>query len=328
MWTLRIGDRLSDPVELWRAWIAFREGKRRRQDVAAFSAQADRHVLALARDLAAGTWHPDPYHLIRVTDPKRRLIAAATVRDRVLHHAWYRLIGRRFEQGFVEHSYACLPGRGAHRALLAFQARLNRHRFVMQLDVRRYFYSIDREILRDLVARHLPEPPVQLLLDRLLASGAGLYSRPSVAAWLDWDRPQPPHLGLPIGNLTSQHWGNLYLNGIDHHAQRTLRVPAWQRYMDDMALFADEEATLLRARDAVAAWLAQHRGLSLKDPDAPVVRTAAPQAYLGYRVTHDTFEPGPKARGRLHANVGRAMGSPKRLAAVTSAWMALWRFGA
>ncbi|MCB9764977.1 MAG: RNA-directed DNA polymerase [Alphaproteobacteria bacterium] len=327
MKSFRCQAELVDPVNVWRAWRDFERGKRRRPDVAAFSVEAERHVLALADALASGRYVPGPYRLLHVVDPKRRIVAAAAVRDRVVHHAIHRVLAPRLNRRFIAHSYACLPNRGSHRAIRRFQRSLRRHRFVLQLDVRRYFYSIDRARLRALLHRRLPEPPLRELLDQVLNSGADLYRRQDVVAWLGWPGPMPPGRGLPIGNLTSQWWGNLYLDALDHLACRRLRIPGYQRYMDDFALFGDDVQALRDQRDQLAAWLDAERGLCLKVPDAEPRSCRAAHAYLGYRVTPDTLTLGPKARQRLPANLSRVAHDPERAAAVVQAYGAAWTFG-
>ncbi|MCK6529905.1 RNA-directed DNA polymerase [Myxococcota bacterium] len=312
---------------VWRAWRDFERGKRRRPDVAAFALDADRHVHRLARELASGAWHPGPYRLLRITDPKRRIVAAATVRDRVVHHAIHRVLAPRWDRSFLDQSYACLVGKGSHRAVLRFLGELRRYRFVLQLDVRRYFYSIDREILRTLVYGRAGGADLRALLDQVVDSGGGLYRRRDVWSWLGWEGPGEPGRGLPIGNLTSQWWGNLYLDGADHYAKRVLGVASYQRYMDDMALFGDDAAALVEARDALGRWLGERRRLELKDPDARPVRADRDHAYLGYRVSRRGLEIGRKARDRLGAVLAAHVGDPERLRAAASSSAAAWMFG-
>ena len=239
-----------------------------------FAVNADREVLRLGRALRAGHWRHGPYRLLRVLDPKRRLVAAASVRDRVVHHALHRVLAPRYNARFIHHSYGCLPARGMHRAVMAFQAHARRFRWVLCLDIRRYFYRMERTRLRNLLVRAFPEPQLAPVLDEVLASGAGLYRRRDVVQWRGWEAPGEPGRGLPIGNLTSQWWGNVYLDGLDHHVLRELRPGAYQRYMDDATLFGRSRTGLLRARDAVASWLHAERGPGAQRPQC----TAHPDA--------------------------------------------------
>ena len=324
MKTWRGWDRLVEPVNLWRAWVAYERGKRRRPEVATFALEADRHVHALAAELAGQRYRPGAYRLLRISDPKRRIIAAAPVRDRVVHHAIHRQIAPWWNRSFVDHSYGCLPGRGSHRAILRFREGLRRFRYVMQLDIAAYFYSIDRTILRGLLYRRLPEPSLRGLLASVLESGANLYRSPWVVDWLGWSEPAEPGRGLPIGNLTSQWWGNVYLDAMDHLAMRELKLGGYQRYVDDVAYFGDDRDALIAVRDRLAEWLRVERRLRLKDPSARPRRADRIHDYLGYRVSRRGVELGPKARQRIYARLGRRVGEPARLRAAIGAYCAAW----
>ena len=325
--TYRCFAEIVDPLNVWRAWRDMAAGKRLRPAVAAFELDAPGSVVRLAAELADGTYLPGPYQILRVTDPKPRIIAAAPVRDRVVHHAVHRILSPLLDRSFVDQSYACLPGRGPHRALLRFRQGLRRHRFVLQLDVRRYFPSIDRGTLYALLCRKLPEEPLRGLLATILDSGAGLYQRGDVVQFLGWDSPGSTGRGLPIGNLTSQWWGNLYLDGADHYLRRTLRVPHYQRYMDDMALFGDDAGELLADRDALAAWLAAHRGLALKNPDANPAATRGRHLHLGALVSRAGIEPGPRLRRRVAEAVVRHRDRPSALGRALASLRSTWMFG-
>ena len=193
--------------------------------------------------------------------------------------------------------------------------------------MRRYFYSIDRGILQRLLLSRLPEPELQALIGRILDSGVGLYQRPDVVDFLGWDRPLEAGRGLPIGNLTSQWWGNLYLDGLDHHALRTLRVPSYQRYMDDLTIFGDERDRLVDLREAIGAWLSDERHLDLKDPAARPRRCDQPQRYLGYLVSRPGIAPGPRLRGRLGPTVRKHTDRPEHLRSATASVASAWMFG-
>ncbi len=190
---------------LWRAWRAFQRGKRHRPSVCAFERGVDRRLAELHRALAEGRYRPQGYRLMLIHEPKRRLIAAAGVRDRVVHHAVHQVLSPLLDPGLIDTTYACLEGRGSHRAVLAFQQGLRRYPFVLVLDIRHYFLSIDQGILLDLMARRLKDRPLLELLGRIAASGDGLYRHPGVPELLGLEPGFPaPGVGLPIGNLTSQ----------------------------------------------------------------------------------------------------------------------------
>lgn len=195
--------------------------------------------------------------------------------------------------------------------------------------MRRYFYGIDREVLARLLFRRLPEAALRRLVGRILDSGAWLYRRPEVVEWLGWDGPAPAGRGLPIGNLTSQLWANVYLDELDHVVTRRMGFGSYQRYMDDLTLFGDDRAALVAARDDLGAWLGRERGLELKEPAAQPVRTEREVEYLGHLVSRRGVRVGRKARERLPDKLDAAAGQRDlgRLHAVVGAYAAIWRFG-
>lgn len=297
-------DRITSASNLWRSWLAFRRGKRRRPSVLDFELAADRHILALRRELVAGSYRPGAYRRLLIREPKRRLIAAAPVRDRVVHHAVHGVLAPLLDPGLVDTTYACLPGRGSHRAVLAFVNGLRRHAYVLLLDIRHYFLSIDTGILLDVMTRRIKDRRALGLLRVIAESGDGLYRHPTVVEVLGLGPGfPPPGCGLPIGNLTSQWWGNHYLSGLDHHIKRSLKIPHYQRYMDDMALFSDSRGQLEQAREEIGDWLWSERRLRLKRPLAAARSTKGCFTYLGYRVSRAGVRPGAEMLERVQTRV-------------------------
>ncbi len=302
---------VAAPLFLWRAWRRFRRGKRKRPSVLAFEQRAEREVLLLARQLDAATYCPGQFRKLLLREPKRRLIAAAPVRDRVVHHAIHGALAPLLDRGLVDSTFACLEGRGSHRAVLACWQSMRRWRYVLALDIRHYFLSIDRGILlHEVMARRIKDWRLLELLRTVAGSGAGLYRGRQVVELLQLPAGFPPiGCGLPIGNLTSQWWGNHYLSGLDHYIKRQLKVPGYQRYMDDLTLFADSRSQLLEARQAIAEWLLWHRKLLLKRPAAEPRSTRRPLSYLGYRVGRGGVAPLRGVLQRLERRVAERLHS-------------------
>jgi len=253
-------DELCAWENLLRAYRRASKGKRGHRNVAAFEFRLEDNLIALQDELTSGTYRPGPYVNFVIHEPKRRLISAAPFRDRVVHHALCNLIEPVFERTFVSSSYANRVGKGSHRALGHAQRLARRYRYVLRCDVRQFFPSIDHQALRALLSRKLPDPQVMNLIDRILASGAHVHEEAFDMVFFRGDdlfaalRPR----GLPIGNLTSQFWANVYMNPLDHFVKRELRCQGYVRYVDDMLLFANEKGTLhewLRGISERLAWL-------------------------------------------------------------------------
>jgi hypothetical protein len=236
-------------------------GKRGHPNVADFEYRLEDNLFRLQHELRAKTYRPEKYDSFYIHEPKRRLISAADFRDRVVHHALCNVIEPIFERSFIFDSYANRAGKGTHRALDRCQEFARRFKFVMPLDLRQFFPSIDYAILRATLARKIFDPEALWLIDRILESGAGVLSDAYDMVYFSGDdllaalRPR----GLPIGNLTSQFWANVYLNTFDHFVKRELRCQAYLRYVDDLLFFADDKAILWNWQPRIEERLANLR---------------------------------------------------------------------
>ena len=279
-------------------------GKRRTAAPAAFLADLEKQVLRLGRELRSGAWRPGRYVEIEVREPKRRLVSAAPFRDRVVHHAVHAVVAPLFERGFIHHSYANRVGRGTHRAVARYERLRDRHRHVLRGDVYRYFPAIDHEILKADVRRRVACPRTLAVVDRIID---GSNPQEPVNLYYPGDdlfTPFERRRGLPIGNLTSQLFANVYLDRFDHFVAEGLRAP-YLRYVDDFALFADHPSVLEAWRGRAAGFLARRR-LSLHADKTRVVPTAAPAEFLGYVLLPGRRGRPPRGRRRLpEANVRR-----------------------
>jgi hypothetical protein len=300
-------ERLSSLSALWHAYRDCCRGKRRQPRMAAFDLDADRHLCALQRALAKGRYQPDPWRLRVVRDPKTRLIAAPSIRDRVVHRALLNEIGPHYERGFIEHSYTAGRGRGPQRAVLSYLRWLRCYDYRLCLDVRRYFPSIHHPTLCQLLFRRLRDERCQALIQQLLEAGGTVYRTPLAGKVLELNRyPLPEDCGLPLGSYLSQWSGTFYLDGLDHFVKRELKIEAYLRYMDDFVLFSDDPSELVEARTAIAAWLTEARQLTLNPKRGEVVPNTHSGIFLGYRVSRAGISPSRKLRRNLGRRLHRA----------------------
>lgn len=273
---------------LYLAWRKARKGKRRREQAAAFERVQEEELLNLQEELRGFTYQPGEYHSFYIHDPKKRLISAAPFRDRVVHHALYRVMEPIWERRFIHDTYANRVGKGTHRALDRTTEFARRYQYVLQCDVKQFFPSIDLTLLRAEFARRIRDEGLLWLCDKILASGEGVLAEEYEMTWFPGDdlfscqRPR----GLPIGNLTSQFWANVYLNDFDHFVKRELKCPAYVRYVDDFLLFADDTLSLHNWRRAILGNMARMR-LSLHEERAQVFPCAAGIPFLGFRLYPD-----------------------------------------
>ena len=281
---------------LWPEIVAFenlllaarkaQKGKRFRPNVLAFNHQLETQLIQLQQDLATKIYRPGPYKTFTIREPKHRLISAAPYRDRVVHHALCNVIVPLFERSFIDDSYANRLGFGNHRALQRFIRFARSSRYVLQCDVKKYFPSIDRKILKSLIRRKLKCPDTLWLIDLILDSSS---PQEPVVEYFPGDDllvPVQRPKGLPIGNLTSQFFANVYLNGFDHFVKEQLKARKYVRYVDDFALFSDDRGFLAEARLAIEQYLATLR-LKIHPIKSQLFATRHGANFLGFRIFPD-----------------------------------------
>ena len=287
---------VCDFENIYLAWRKARKGKRGRAQPAQFERVQDDELLRIQEELQTFTYKPGAYHSFHIHDPKKRLISAAPFRDRVVHHALCRVIEPIWESRFIHDTYANRIGKGTHRALDRTQEFARRYTYFLQCDVKQFFPSIDHAILRDEFARLIRDEGVLWLCDQVLQSGVGVLADEYEMVYFDGDDPSTGSgqglfaanrpRGLPIGNLTSQFWANVYLNGFDHFVKRELKCRAYIRYVDDFLLFSDDKRELAGWREAIIDKLAELR-LTLHEECAQIFPTVTGIPFLGFRVHPD-----------------------------------------
>lgn len=277
-------ERIADPENLRLAFWKARRCKDGKPEVEAFRSQMEAEVMRLSADLLSLTVAVGDYHTFTIHDPKERLICAASFRERVLHHAIINVCEPVFERFLIHDSYACRKGKGLHVCLERAKRHTRRHDWYLKLDVRKYFDSIPHAVLKANLRRRFKDGRLLALFDRLIDSYA-----------------VTPGRGIPIGNLTSQHFANDYLAGLDHWIMETLRVPGYIRYMDDMILWHDDRRELAEIGRQIRAFCQERLALELKPPC--LNRTAAGVTMLGYRVFPNSVRLAARSRKRFSRNL-------------------------
>lgn len=242
------------------AWREFVRGKRRQKSVQKFDAFLLQNILALHSDLAQHTYVHGPYKHRKINDPKSRDIHIPTVRDRILHHAIYRIIYPFFAPKFIADSFSCQLGKGTHRALdrfrsFAYQVSKNHTHtaWVLKCDIKKFFANIDHQILKQILAKYISDQEILWLLDRVI------------------DSHNP---GLPLGNLTSQLLVNIYMNEFDQFVKHQLKARHYIRYADDFVFFSHDRALLEDLIPEVSKFLSEKLKLTLH-PDKLFIKTVA-----------------------------------------------------
>ncbi len=282
--------------KLWCQVIAFhnlllaarqaQRGKRFCGNVLAFNYALEPELWRLQAELTEQTYRPGAYRTFEIRDPKVRLISAAPYRDRVVHHALCNVIMPLLEPTLIGDTYANRVGYGTHRALRRFTTFARRYRYCLQCDIQKYFPAIDHEILKALLRRKIKCPETLWLIDTIIA--ASNEQIPVITHFPGDDRltPLQRRRGLPIGNLTSQFFANLYLSPFDHFVQERLKLRHYLRYVDDFAAFADDRQALADARPAMEDYLATLR-LTMHPIKSQLFETSHGANFVGFRILPD-----------------------------------------
>jgi hypothetical protein len=262
----RIGflfDRTFTPEALLAAFNAAARHKHGKRACFTFERRLAYNLDLLHKELHDGSYTPRAYFNFMVYEPKPRRIFAPAFRDLVVQHAIYAVAGPIFDRTFIDQSFACRIGKGTHKAADYAQAALQacpRDSYTLKLDIRKFFYRIDRTILRGMIERKIKD---RRFVDLMMQFA---------------DHGEP--VGIPIGNLLSQLYALIYLNPLDHYIKRELGIRRYCRYVDDFVLFGESRAELMAHQARIVAFITTLRLELSKFTLAPVARGIN---FVGYR---------------------------------------------
>jgi RNA-directed DNA polymerase len=235
-------------------------------ETAEFFYRLEPNLLQLSHELSSGSYFPGKHRYFSIIDPKPRQIAVAPFRDRVVHHALVSVIMPIFEPIFIADSFATRVGKGTHAAVFRAQKLIRQWPYYLKTDVQKYFDNVQHDKLLQLLERKIKDQNVITLIDRIICNG-GREDK-----------------GLPIGNLTSQFWANVYLNSLDHFVKEQLQVKPYVRYMDDMVLFANDVNTLKHYHIVMQQFLHDELSLKLHPKSTWINHQAHGLSFLGMRI--------------------------------------------
>ena len=275
---------------LMRAAKRAARGKKAKNSVARYVIDMEKEAIKLQEEFVTETYQPMPYNQFMIYEPKERNICSSDFRDRVAHHAICGIIEPVFERRLIKDSYACRVGKGTHAAIKRCQEFSRQHRYFLKCDISKYFESIDHDLLKNLLSRIFKDEKLLRLLDRIID-----HSVPGSTLGK----------GVPIGNLTSQHFANLYLGELDHFIKETLRVPGYVRYMDDFILFHDSKEFLKDTHQKIEAFISHELALKLKEKATILAPVSQGIPFLGFRVFRGLIRVQRKNLVRLRRSIKR-----------------------
>ena len=254
------------------AFSKARRAKRGKGGEPEFYLDLEKNLLRLSQQLHDRSYRPDPYRYFPLRTPKRRVVSEASFRDRIVHHSLVGSMEPVFERRFIDTSYACRKEKGVHLALKGARTAVRQFPYFLKLDFEKYFDSIRHDVLLDLLRRQVTDAGVLWLCELLMkeAQVPGVEAR--------------ERRGLPIGNLTSQFWANVYLDPLDHAVCGLPGVRAYGRYMDDLLMFAEDKPVLWKALDAISDYAQEQLGLQLKGKATVLAPVTEGIPWLGFRV--------------------------------------------
>ena len=255
------------------AWKEFVVGKRQRKDVQEFERNLMGNIISLHNDLKNKAYKHSEYEAFNISDPKPRNIHKAKVRDRLLHHAIYRILYPFFDRTFISDSFSCRKNKGTHKAInrfreFAYKVSKNHHKtaWVLKGDIRKFFANIDHEVLKNILAKYIPDKNISWLLSQIIDS---FYSKST-----NFAIAEKVIKGLPLGNLTSQLLVNIYMNEFDQFAKHKLKAKYYIRYADDFVILQNDKISLTNSLQYTEVFLREKLKLELH-PDKVFIETVA-----------------------------------------------------
>jgi RNA-directed DNA polymerase len=260
---------------LFLSWEKFKKGKQNKPDVAKFGFNVEKNIFKLHKELREKRYRHGPYAGFYICDPKVRHIHKATVKDRVVHHAVFKILNMVFEPTFIPTSFSCRIGKGNHKGVKALEKMTQkvsknhtRPCFALKCDVRKFFDSVDHRILLEILGARIQDRDTMWLLEEIVGS----FSSSD-----DKDRQ-----GLPIGNLTSQLFANVYMNEFDQFVKHKLKTKYYVRYTDDFIILSESDKSFDDLLVKIGGFLKERLGLDLHPHKIEVRKWHQGIDFLGY----------------------------------------------
>lgn len=259
---------------LFHCWDQFSRGKRKRKDIQYFERYLEDNIFQLQQDLATLQYQHASYDQFYVTDPKQRHISKASVRDRLVHQAVYAVLSPVFERLFIFHSLSCRIGKGTHigvsqlRSMIRKVSANGKHPcYALKMDIKRFFDTIDHQILKTLIRKRVKDEKCLNLVDRIIDG---------------FTTQKDPPIGIPLGNVTSQLFANVYLHELDDFVKQTLREPFYLRYCDDFIILSTDRIHLISVLLFIRHFLTTRLRLELHPKKITITKLSQGIDFVGY----------------------------------------------
>lgn len=296
------------------------QNKRYRDENLKFAAHREEEIINLSNELTyfpdednpemlKSAYHVGKYRLKKIYEPKPRIIMALQYRDRVVQWAYYQKLNPLFNRQYIEHSYGCREGKGTVRARKQLQSwirkanRSSKRWYVLKLDISKYFYRVDHEVLMNILSKHIKDKQILQDLHKLINCedtpfGLPAGVQPELCNQEDWLYNR----GMPIGNLTSQMFANLYLNELDQFCKHVLHIHYYIRYMDDIVILWSDKEELKQILQEIKRFLDEELHLELNKKTS--IRPAwLPVTFVGAVITAKKIRMRKSTRKRMFRRI-------------------------
>ena len=262
---------------LFSAWEKFKKNKNKKLDVLRFEINLEQNIFQLHYNLKNQTYQHGEYQSFYINDPVQRHIHKAVVRDRVLHHAIYKIIMPIFEPTFISNSFSCRPGKGTHKGVSTVESMLCKEScnytitcFALKGDIKKFFGSVKHKILLKIINKKIKDEKTMWLIKEVIGS----FSTKNIDLLNLY--------GLPIGNLTSQLFANIYMNEFDQFIKHKLIVKQYVRYTDDFIIISKNKDYLTNLIKLIQEFLKTNLALKLHPKKISIKKISQGVDFLGY----------------------------------------------
>lgn len=294
---------------IFQAFYEFRKGKSKRKDVQLFERNLEDNLFELHTGLVNRAYRHGDYQSFYVNDPKQRHIHKASVLDRIVHRLLYTFLYKLFDKSFIHDSYSCRLGKGTHKGvkrLEKFVRKVSKNYtsscWALKCDIKKFFASIDHQILLNLLKKKIKDKNILWLLSEVIESFSG------EGALVSQGVPLRGYKGIPLGNLTSQIFANVYLNELDQFVKHKLKVRYYLRYADDFIFLSWDKDTLQRTIVPIGDFLKDKLRLDLHPNKIIIRRLDNGIDFLGYIVLPHYILPRTKTKKRIFRKLKEKIG--------------------
>ena len=289
-------DNLISIENIFQAWDEFKKGKLKKKDVMEFYRNLEDNLFQLHRKLKNKIYQHGSYKDFYVNDPKRRHIHKASISDRIVHHLLYKYLYNIFDKTFIFDSYSCRLNKGTHKAvkrLEKFTRKVSKNYsgqcWALKCDIKKFFASVDHKILKNLIGRKVKDKNILWLVGEVIDS---------------FQLGVEPLKGIPLGNLTSQIFANIYLNELDKFAKHKLNIRYYIRYADDFVIISESKKVLQALEKPVSNFLFRSLNLKLHPKKIIFRKLSWGIDFLGYIVLSNYILVRTKTKRRIFTRIG------------------------